>query len=233
MNTLIVPAYTFRVSDRAKHLRLQLSPNGLEVIVPKGYDHSRIPMVLQSKQAWIDKVLGMFQAKREFLQAQPLLPTHIHLPAIAQTWQVIYAEPKSDRDLKYVETNFELLLNTNSPDCCHRLLRLWLLNTANRYLPVELLKISKAIALPFNRVSVRQQKTIWGSCSGAKNISLNYKLVFLPQPLMQYVLIHELCHTKHMNHSNKFWQLVESFEPNYKQLDPQLKDVWKIIPPWV
>ncbi len=239
VDKLGLPAYTVRVSDRSKYLRLEVSSQkGLEVIVPKGYDYNQIPLVLQSKQAWIDKVLGMSEAKREFQQAQPVLPSHIHLQAIAQTWQVTYlepkSEPKSDRENpKYFEKpNFNLVLNTNSPAYCHQLLRLWLLNTANRYLPKELLKISKAIALPFNQVSVRQQKTIWGSCSGSKDISLNYKLLFLPQPLVRYVLIHELCHTKHMNHSNKFWQLVESKEPNYKELDPQLRDVWKVVPTW-
>jgi predicted metal-dependent hydrolase len=67
----------------------------------------------------------------------------------------------------------------------------------------------------------------------SKNISLNYKLLFLPQPLMRYVLIHELCHTIHMNHSSKFWQLVNKFEPNYKNLDPQLREAWKITPSWL
>jgi predicted metal-dependent hydrolase len=103
----------------------------------------------------------------------------------------------------------------------------------DRYLPKELEKISTAINLPFSQVSIRKQKTLWGSCSNSKNISLNYKLLFLPQPLMRYVLIHELCHTIHMNHSSKFWQLVGRFEPNYQNLDPQLREVWKIIPPWL
>jgi predicted metal-dependent hydrolase len=236
MTKSLLPLYTVRVSDRAKYLRLQVSSQkGLEVIVPKGYDRDRIPEILASKQAWIDRVLGIATAKREFQQAQPTLPSHIHLQAIAQTWEVSYSEPKSDRENpRYVEkSKFQLLLNTNSPDRCHQLLRLWLLTTANRYLPQELRKISKAIALPFNQVSIRQQKTIWGSCSSSKNISLNYKLLFLPQPLVRYVLIHELCHTMHMNHSSKFWQLVETKEPNYKHLDPQLKDVWNIVPAWI
>jgi len=231
-----LPPYIVRVSDRAKYLRIEVSSQkGLVVIIPQGYDHDRIPEILQSKQAWIDRVLGLAKAKKAFHQAQPTLPSHMHLQAIAQTWEVSYSEPKSDRENpKYLEKpKFQLLLNTNSPDFCHQLLRLWLFNTSNRYLPQELLKISKAIALPFTQVSIRQQKTIWGSCSSAKNISLNYKLLFLPQPLVRYVLIHELCHTIHMNHSSKFWQLVERFEPNYRQVDPQLKDVWKIVPTWL
>jgi predicted metal-dependent hydrolase len=76
VDKLGLPAYTVRVSDRAKYLRLEVSSQkGLEVIVPKGYDHNQIPVVLQSKQAWIDKVLGMSEAKREFQKAQPVLAT--------------------------------------------------------------------------------------------------------------------------------------------------------------
>lgn len=229
-----LPPYTVRISDRAKNLRLQVtSQKGLEIIIPKGYDHQRIPVILQSKQAWIDKVLGLTQAKREFQQSQPILPDKINLQAIAQNWQVNYAEanPKFG---SYIENpNQQLLLNTNSPDLCHQLLRHWLLRMGDRYLPKELEKMSKAIGLPFSQVSIRKQKTIWGSCSSSKSISLNYKLLFLSQPLMRYVLIHELCHTIYMNHSSKFWQLVSKFEPNYKTLDPQLREAWKITPPWI
>jgi predicted metal-dependent hydrolase len=161
------------------------------------------------------------------------------LQAIAQNWQITYLDDLSDRKkgnskkASYSEKpDFQLVLNTSSPNLCHLLLRHWLLSLGDRYLPKELLKLSKAIGLPFSQVSIRKQKTIWGSCSGAKSISLNYKLLFLPQHLVRYVLIHELCHTIHMNHSDKFWKLVESKEPNYKNLDPQLREVWHIVPPW-
>jgi predicted metal-dependent hydrolase len=93
--------------------------------------------------------------------------------------------------------------------------------------------VSQEIALPFEQVTVRGQKTLWASCSAKTNISLNYKLLFLPPELVRYVFIHELCHTIHLNHSRRFWALVAEKEPRYKQLDAELNKGWIYIPAWL
>ncbi len=231
--------YAIRVSKRSKYLRLQVtSQKGLEIVIPKGYDQTRIPQILQSKQAWLQRVLGIANAKKEFHQAQPILPENIFLPAINQSWQVRYVDltckKLTSKKPKYFENpDSQLTITTTNPELCHQLLRQWLLSVGKRYLPPELAKISLMIGLPFSEVAIKRQKTIWGSCTAKKVINLNYKLLFLPQPLVRYVFVHELCHTAQMNHSEKFWQLVARFEPNYQEFDRQLRDVWKIVPPWM
>lgn len=79
--------------------------------------------------------------------------------------------------------------------------------------------------IAYNRVTVRNQKTRWGSCSSLGNINLNYKLILLPQSIADYIIVHELCHRVHMNHSQRFWSLVEQFVPDYKM---QIKELRKI-----
>ena len=74
-----------------------------------------------------------------------------------------------------------------------------------------------------DRVSIRRQKTRWGSCSAANNISLNIKLVLLPAELRDFVIIHELAHTKVKNHGQKFWDKLEAIIPRSKTLNQQLK----------
>lgn len=74
-----------------------------------------------------------------------------------------------------------------------------------------------------NKITIRKQKTLWGSCSGGNNISLNINLAKLPKEIMDYVIIHELVHTIHKNHSSKFWSCVAEYMPEYKMRDKNLK----------
>ncbi|NJR66755.1 MAG: M48 family metallopeptidase, partial [Leptolyngbyaceae cyanobacterium CRU_2_3] len=94
-------------------------------------------------------------------------------------------------------------------------------------------QVSREVELPCNKIAVRGQKTIWASCSSKKNISLNYKLMFLPPELVRYVFIHELCHTAHLNHSENFWAFVEEKAPDYQLYDTELNKAWCYIPPWI
>ncbi|MFA5889321.1 MAG: SprT family zinc-dependent metalloprotease [Candidatus Paceibacterota bacterium] len=75
----------------------------------------------------------------------------------------------------------------------------------------------------YNRVSIRNQKTRWGSCSGKGNLNFNYKIVHLPLRIADYIVVHELCHLKEMNHSKKFWDLVGMFFPDHKAIRKELK----------
>ena len=78
-------------------------------------------------------------------------------------------------------------------------------------------KFNSIYQFKFSRVSIRQPKTRWGSCSSRGNLNFNYKLVFLPEPMVDYIVVHELAHFKKANHSHEFWELVESVMPNYRE----------------
>jgi predicted metal-dependent hydrolase len=78
--------------------------------------------------------------------------------------------------------------------------------------------------LNYQQVRLKTQKTLWGSCSGVNNINLNYLLIMAPMNVIDYVIVHELAHTKIKNHSKDFWQLVESILPKYKASKSWLKN---------
>ena len=73
-----------------------------------------------------------------------------------------------------------------------------------------------------NRISIKDQKTRWGSCSSKGNVNFNYKLYYMPQALMDYVIVHELSHRKYMNHSNLFWNEVGKYCPEYRMYRKEL-----------
>jgi predicted metal-dependent hydrolase len=123
--------------------------------------------------------------------------------------------------------------NTANEALCQVALTQWLTRKATQHLTPWMRRLSEDIELPCDRISFRGQKTRWGSCSSQKNISLNYKLLCLPAPLVNYVFVHELAHTIHMNHSDQFWHLVEQKEPAYRQLDRDLNDALQYIPRWL
>lgn len=76
----------------------------------------------------------------------------------------------------------------------------------------------------FTSITIRDQKTRWGSCSSRGTLSFNYRLVFAPPAVLDYVAVHELCHLTHMNHSKEFWNLVGSVMPDYRAHRRWLKD---------
>ena len=79
--------------------------------------------------------------------------------------------------------------------------------------------MSRRIGMKYSAIRVRRQKTRWGSCSAKGTISLNAKLLFLPVELVNHLLLHELCHTRQLNHSTKYWALVARYEPDFARLE--------------
>ena len=96
-------------------------------------------------------------------------------------------------------------------------------STAKRILVSRLKQLAERHGFTFNRVFIKNQRTRWGSCSSKNNISLNMKLVRLPQKLQDYVISHELVHTKHKNHSKKFWAAMDKLIGDSKQLRMQIR----------
>lgn len=100
----------------------------------------------------------------------------------------------------------------------------WYISKARELLEQRISLYSPAVEVSPKRVAIRGQKTRWGSCSTKGNINLNWKLIMSPLKVIDYVVIHELCHMREMNHSEKFWKNVQSIMPDYKVYKKWLKD---------
>ncbi len=94
---------------------------------------------------------------------------------------------------------------------------------AKKYLIERTNYFAKKYEFRICKIGIRGQKTRWGSCTSSEKLSFNFKLLRFRKEVIDYVIIHELCHTREMNHSKKFWKLVETYCPDYKLLRKELK----------
>jgi predicted metal-dependent hydrolase len=221
------PPYSVRVSTRAKRLQLKVLPPGkVEVVVPKRVSLKHVPAFVAEHGHWLQRQLAQMTA---MYGSQPLLPEVIELPAVAEQWQVDYLQVGRGR-----VTQAAGRLRVSAPNerqACQRLQR-WLQQHARELLPPRLEAVAQQVGLSFNRVTVRAQKSRWGSCSTQKNINLNRALLFVSPAALRYLMIHELCHTVHLNHSPRYWRLVERLMPDYRDHEAELRRAMQAIPRW-
>jgi predicted metal-dependent hydrolase len=229
--------YRVRISSRAKRIRLTISArNGLVVVVPRRCGLQQIPAILEEKKEWIALHLERFAELRKRAASEPidLLPAVIDLPALDERWLVTYL-PTAARTVSVRTTVFGQLTvqgAVSDTRACQESLQRWLARRSREQLVPWLTRLSLQTGLEYSRAVIRGQRTRWASCSGRGTVSLNYKLLFLPSHLVAYILTHELCHTLHMNHAEKFWALVRGFEPSCKDHDRELRKGWQLVPVW-
>lgn len=231
--------YHYHRSQRAKHVGLRLSRQaGLQVTVPRGVTLARVDAVVVAKSAWIIKHLTRFAAMppaRPVPSVPAPLPLTIELPALGETWAVAYAQSELSGVRASILAPGELQLRGAVADeeLCRRVLRLWLGQRAEMTLLPQLQELATITGFRYGRGQIRGQRTRWGSCSGRGTISLNWHLLFLTPEQVRYVLLHELCHTVELNHSPRFWRLLQQHQPDSEALRKSMRRAWQELPAWL
>ncbi len=225
--------FVVRVSGRARHMSIRVTPHrGVEVVVPRRARPNDVHAFVASHRAWIDRT------RRELADTVPppdtSPPATIALRALDTDYQVRYQPRNPRRSRPGVRTDGGILTvsGASSDAQATALLRRWLKAMARDWLPRTLAQVAAGTGLSYERVQVRAQRTRWGSCSSRGTISLNCCLLFLEADEARYLMTHELCHTRHMNHSKAFWKLVASHEPQYRSYEARLDRAWRVIPGW-
>lgn len=227
-------AFSVRQSGRARRLSIKVFPRGrVEVVVPKRTRPADVREFVEAHREWIERARESFAAEHT---PEPFaLPATVDLSGVGQHYRVRYEARQGAASVKYRTQSNTVVLSGRTEDekLCVRALKRWLTNLAKREYAPRLRALSALTANAYKKLHVRGQRTCWGSHSSNGTISLNYCLMFLEPAHLRYVMIHELCHARHMNHSHRFWRMVAEFEPDYRRLDKDLNSSWKKIPTWV
>lgn len=229
------PPYTLRQCKRSKNVHFKISPEkGLEIIVPVRFQRLHILDLLEEQRTWIQKNLPKC-FDPNIAVAQHHIPRTIHLLALDEYWHIIYRQDNTKSlSVKQLSNNvLQIKGPCFQPSEIHVLLRRWLKMYAKDKLGLWIEHLAWLTKLHFNKLHIRGQKTMWGSCNAQKHISLNYKLLFLPCRLTRHVLLHELCHLRHLDHSQQFWALLTHFDHDTPHHRKQLKTGDQYVPHWL
>lgn len=223
--------WKLRVSPRARYARLLIKPyGGLEVVIPPRFPRADIPVLVERHADWARRQLERQSKLRQSIR----LPHRLDLAFDNSTTPVIYADQPLvfNYDLFTELAQERIVVDSGTQAWQIRQLRDWIRQRARRLLPPLLRQVARATGLEFNKVTIRSQKTRWGSCSARAHISLNDQLLFVPAKTVEYLMIHELCHTRHLNHSVDYWRLVESHCPDYRDHETLLNRSRNLVPDW-
>jgi len=210
-------SYRLKQSHRIRIIRLEIrQDSGLTVVVPARYNQSQVDEILQKKARWVLR----------------------HLPENKPVQMPLFSkEVDHGEKVSYMGRKVELVVQNNGSNSCraeldgHKIyitldgrrrsiaaiLEKWYRARAELVFTQKANTFKEMMGLNYSEVIIRGQKTRWGSCSHNGRLSLNWKLLLAPEPVIDYVIIHELAHLKHMNHSERFWNFVGKYCPDWKK----------------
>lgn len=201
---------------RATRLRLRVEPTQIKLTVPQFCTQRQVQDFLKQSEQWMIETWQRQQKKTG--QIDKSLPTELKLFNLDQPLQIIYRTQK--QSFIFDDENLQLLISDRQSE---QYLKAFVVAYAKQHLPVYLDQTSQACNVSFGKCSIRQPKTRWGSCSARHDIMLNSGLVLFPENITRYVCVHELAHTKHFDHSSRFWAEVQKHDVSFQQHRKMLK----------
>ncbi len=225
-------SYHWRRSARVKQLQVRITPwQGIEVVIPTRTSKQRVRSFLTRQRKWIRTTWERMQS--QIVDADRRLPEALDLLALGEHWEVRYRR-SSAKQARIISRAHTLIVHHSGDEAaCRMALRSWLKRHAREHLVVKAQRMGAALGCRYHQLQIRGQKSRWGSYSSNGTLSLSYKLLFLEPELVRYLLVHELMHTRVLDHSARFWKYVAQHEPRWRELDEQLGEAWRDVPAWV
>lgn len=184
------------------------------IVSPHKLSHSNVNQLINKYSTWINNQLRIIEEHRN----RNINSNEIVI--LGKSYNLVW---KDNSDKNVCISNDTITIN--APKYAQeKVLLKWLKNKSKEYLTNQTSSIAKLHNFNYNRITIRDQKSRWGSCSNRGNLSLNWRLILTPPEVCDYVIIHELVHTRYLNHSKKFWSCVKELCPDYKNHKKWLKE---------
>lgn len=209
-----------RTSRKTVQIRI-VAKNHVELRIPSRLSDRRIQMILDSKDTWIQKHLENFQERDKIVN----LSEGTCWPCFGQDYQLKFKASNESRYVaKFLEMDLLVIYKKYDESRIFEAIKLAYIERLKPYIAGRIESLSKVMDVEAIGFRIKSQKTLWGSCSSRRHLNFNWKIGFAPVEVIDYLIIHEMCHLKHMNHGKAFWAMVEQFDPAYKVHKRWLKD---------
>jgi hypothetical protein len=241
--------YTVRESAKARSVRLVFYPGrGLVVVVPRRFDWSNIPAIIEARRDWILRTAEEMEQRRMELLQTASLPEEIRLEFAGEDWTVEYlasgtkprvpgaeigGTPGRVRAAEAAGCQLRLSGDVDNEEACREALKRWLTRKGRELLVPAANELAVENGFYIGKISVRLQRSRWASCSHDRSLSLNAKLLFLAPDLVEHVFLHEFCHTMRGDHSPAFWKLLGRTDPRCAENRRAMKKATSAVPGWL
>ncbi|MDX6688702.1 MAG: hypothetical protein QOG15_159 [Solirubrobacteraceae bacterium] len=206
--------YRIRRSDRARRVRVVVDPHsGVEVVLPRRSPASAAPAAIAELRPWIEARLAAGQAVRDVVAARG--------ESVPYLGRDLALHPQAGRSRVHRVAGDAggggMLLVPDDPAAASAAVERWYRRTARAEIAPRLERAVAALGTSYTTLTIRNQRTRWGSCSSSGAMSFNWRLLLAPEPVLDYVIWHEACHLRVMDHSPRFWGLVERHCPDFQE----------------
>jgi predicted metal-dependent hydrolase len=216
--------YTVRRSDRARRARIQVTADGVEVVVPRRLSLDEIEPFVASKRAWIDRTLLRMRAA-EAERPRPLLEDGGEVPYLGEHLRLaVRVEPVRQRS-HVARHGARLSVAVSEPGrvAIEAALERWYRGQARSEVAARLDAAVARVGQSYSSLQIRGQRSRWASCSSKGGMSFNWRLLLAPSEILDYVVEHEVAHLEIHDHSQRFWDLLASRRPGYKDEERWLR----------
>ncbi|CAO3448887.1 M48 family metallopeptidase [Azospirillum largimobile] len=213
--------YVLRRSDAATRARITVTPDSVEVVVPTAATEDEIAGVLHRRRAWLYEQTRHMAERMARSNAVRRFVSGAKIPYRGRLMR-LRVEPCDDTLVSVTYRNGFLVgcprsvASTSHDDLIESALRLWLRKRLRQDVVDLVRRHGEPNGLKPKDVRVKDQKHVWGSCGIDRVVNLNWQLVFAPRTVLEYAVVHELCHLRHRTHDRSFWGLVGTILPDWE-----------------